>query len=103
MRVMKKNNQTGAPRERLRQCVGCRSLKNKADMIRVIRTPEGEIEIDLTGRKNGRGAYLCRDNPECLKKAVKKKILEKSLGVAIPMEVADKLTAWAEKGTDETI
>ena len=60
-------------------------------MIRVIRTPEGEVLIDRTGKKNGRGAYLCADEPECLTKAVKKKALEKSLKTAIPENLAEAL------------
>ena len=62
----------------LRQCIGCGEMKNKREMIRVIKTPEGEILLDATGRKNGRGAYLCPSG-ECLKKAVKNKGLEKSV------------------------
>ena len=53
----------------MRQCVGCQEMKNKKEMIRVIRTSEGEFLLDATGRKNGRGAYIC-PNQECLKKAV---------------------------------
>ena len=56
----------------MRQCVGCQEMKNKKEMIRVIRTSEGEFLLDATGRKNGRGAYIC-PNQECLKKAVKSK------------------------------
>ena len=73
-------------------------------MIRVIRTPEGEVLIDRTGKKNGRGAYLCADEPECLTKAVKKKALEKSLKTAIPDDLAEallkelELTAPTETG-----
>ena len=54
----------------LRQCTGCREMKSKKEMIRVIRTPENEIQLDATGRKNGRGAYVCLSQ-ECLEKAVK--------------------------------
>ena len=53
----------------LRQCVGCQEMKSKLELIRVIKTPEGEVTLDATGRKNGRGAYLCK-NKECLKKRV---------------------------------
>ena len=56
----------------LRQCIGCGEMKNKKEMIRVIKTPEGEIMIDATGRKNGRGAYICPSS-DCLKKAIKSK------------------------------
>lgn len=70
----------------LRQCTGCRQVKDKRTMVRVLKTPEGKIVLDLTGRQNGRGAYLCRD-PECLKKAEKNGGLERSLKVQIPAEV----------------
>ncbi|MBR0085837.1 MAG: YlxR family protein [Lachnospiraceae bacterium] len=81
----------------LRQCCGCREMKSKKEMFRVIRTPEGNIELDKTGRKNGRGAYICAD-PECLKKAVKSKALEKSLKAQIPKEVCDLLAEEMENG-----
>ena len=70
----------------MRQCVGCREMKPKRTLIRVIRTPENELVVDTTGRKNGRGAYLC-PNPECLAKAVKSKGLEHSLKTAVPEEI----------------
>ena len=70
----------------VRRCVGCQEMKNKKEMIRVIRTPEGEFELDATGKKNGRGAYLCPSR-ECLEKAVKSKGLERSFKQAIPPEV----------------
>ena len=74
----------------LRQCVGCQEMKSKLELIRVIKTPEGEVTLDATGRKNGRGAYLCK-NKECLKKLRKTKGLERSLKIAIPQEVYEKL------------
>ena len=74
----------------LRQCIGCGEMKNKMEMIRVIKTPEGEILLDATGRKNGRGAYLCPSG-ECLKKAVKNKGLERSFKMAIPKEIYENL------------
>ena len=73
-----------------RQCTGCGEMRDKSDLIRVIRTPEDKIEVDFTGKKNGRGAYLCND-PECLMKARKKKSLERSLKMAVPAEVYDRL------------
>lgn len=73
-----------------RTCLGCRVAKNKNELIRVVRTPEGQIKIDLTGRANGRGAYLCR-NPECLKKALKSKALSRSLKTEIPEEIGKEL------------
>ena len=74
----------------LRQCIGCGEMKSKREMIRVIKTPEGEILLDATGRKNGRGAYLCPSG-ECLKKAVKNKGLERSFKMAIPKEIYENL------------
>ena len=73
-----------------RQCMGCRERKAKRELIRVVRTPEGEVSLDFGGKMNGRGAYLC-PNPECLKKAIRSKSLERSLEVAIPQEVYDRL------------
>ena len=72
----------------MRKCVGCGEMKNK--MMRVIKTKEEEIVLDATGRKNGRGAYLCFSR-DCLEKAVKSKGLERSLKTAIPKEVYENL------------
>ena len=74
----------------MRKCVGCQEMKSKKEMIRVIRTSEGEFLLDATGRKNGRGAYLC-PNGDCLAKAVKNKGLERSFKQAIPKEVYEAL------------
>ena len=74
----------------MRKCVGCQEMKSKTEMIRVIRTSEGEFLLDATGRKNGRGAYLC-PNSDCLAKAVKNKGLERSFKQAIPKEVYEAL------------
>lgn len=73
----------------MRQCVGCGEMKAKKELIRVIRTEE-EIQIDATGKKNGRGAYLCA-NPECLKRARKSKGLERSLKSPISAQVYENL------------
>ncbi len=73
-----------------RQCMGCRERKNKRDLIRVVRDPEGNVSLDFSGKKNGRGAYICPD-PECLKKARKARSLDRSLEVTIPEEVYDRL------------
>ena len=73
-----------------RQCMGCRERKAKKELIRVVRTPEGEVCLDFSGKLNGRGSYICPD-PECLKKAQKAKSLERSLEVPIPQEVYDRL------------
>ena len=74
----------------MRKCVGCQEMKSKKEMIRVIRTSEGEFLLDATGRKNGRGAYLC-PNSDCLAKAVKNKGLQRSFKQAIPKEVYEAL------------
>ena len=73
-----------------RQCVGCREMKNKKDLIRVVKSPEGEISLDFGGKKPGRGAYVCRD-VACLKKARKSRALERAFEVVIPPEVYDAL------------
>ena len=67
----------------MRQCIGCQEMKSKKEMMRILRTTENEIVLDTTGRKNGRGAYLCK-NPECLRKAIKSRGLERSFKMAIP-------------------
>ena len=74
----------------MRKCVGCQEMKSKKEMIRVIRTSQGEFLLDATGRKNGRGAYLCPSR-ECLGKAIKSKGLERSFKQAIPKEVYEAL------------
>lgn len=74
----------------LRQCVGCGEMRNKKEMMRVLKTPEDEIILDLTGKKNGRGAYLCISR-ECLLKARKNKGLERSFKMSIPNEVYERL------------
>ncbi len=70
----------------MRQCVGCREMKPKKELIRIIRTAEEQILVDATGKKNGRGAYICPKR-ECLEKAVKGKGLERSLKAAVPPEI----------------
>lgn len=75
----------------MRMCTGCRERKAKQELIRVVRTPEGLVTIDKTGRKNGRGAYICKDNITCLEKAVKTKMLERSLETAIEPDVYERL------------
>ena len=80
----------------LRQCIGCQEMKSKKEMIRLIKTAEDEIMLDATGRKNGRGAYLC-PSMECLKKAVKGKGLERSFKMAIPKEVYETLEKEMEE------
>ena len=73
-----------------RQCMGCRERKAKRELIRVVRSPEGNVSLDFGGKMNGRGAYIC-PNPECLKRVRKSRALERSLEVAIPEEVYDRL------------
>ena len=73
-----------------RQCIGCGEMKSKKEMMRVLKTPEEEIVLDVTGKKNGRGAYLCKSG-ECLLKARKNKGLERSFKMSIPNEVYDNL------------
>ncbi len=73
-----------------RQCMGCRERKEKRQLIRVVRTPEGEVKLDFSGKLSGRGAYICPD-PECLKKAQRSKALDRSLEAVIPQEVYDRL------------
>ena len=74
----------------LRKCTGCQEMKQKKDMMRVLKTAEGEIVLDTTGRKNGRGAYLCR-SMGCFEQAVKNKGLERSLKVKVPAETYESL------------
>jgi predicted RNA-binding protein YlxR (DUF448 family) len=74
----------------MRKCVGCQEMKNKKEMIRIVRTEEGDFSLDATGKKNGRGAYVCLSQ-ECLEKAVKTRGLERSLKTAIPDEVYEDL------------
>ena len=73
-----------------RQCMGCRERMEKRQLIRVVRTPEGQVQLDFSGKVNGRGAYIC-PKAECLKKARKIKSLDRQLEVTIPEEVYDRL------------
>ena len=73
-----------------RQCMGCRERKPKREMIRVVRGTDGNVSLDFGGKMNGRGAYLC-PNPECLKKAIRSKALDRSLEVEIPEDVYARL------------
>ena len=74
----------------MRKCTGCNEMKHKKELVRVVRSPEGEVSLDLTGKKPGRGAYVCR-NPECLSKARKAKRFERAFSCAIPDGVYDKM------------
>jgi len=79
----------------MRQCLGCREMKMKKELVRVVRSPEGEISIDHRGKKSGRGAYVCRDKA-CLAKARKTKALERALETPISAEVYDVLEEEVE-------
>ena len=82
-----------------RQCMGCRERKAKRDMIRVVRGTDGTVSLDFGGKMNGRGAYICPD-PECLKKAIRSKALDRSLEVEIPEEVYGRLRKEMEAGSN---
>ena len=90
---------TGVKKVPLRQCLGCREMKPKKELLRVVRTPEGEVVFDITGRANGRGAYLCPDSG-CLKKAVKSKALSRAFGVSIPDDIITSLEQKLESADE---
>lgn len=74
----------------MRMCTGCGEMKPKKELIRVVRNANGDISLDATGKKPGRGAYLCKD-PQCLKKAKKAKRLERAFSSAVPEEIYARL------------
>ena len=78
-----------------RTCIGCGETHNKKEMVRIVRSPEGEVSLDRSGKKPGRGAYVCRD-PQCLKKARKSRALERMLETGIPDEVYEALERQME-------
>ncbi len=82
----------------MRMCTGCGEMKEKRELIRVVKSADGEISLDKTGKKNGRGAYICH-NAACLKKARKNKRIERAFEVKIPDEIYDRMEE--EIGTDE--
>lgn len=82
----------------MRQCLGCREMKAKRELIRVVRSPEGEISLDFKGKASGRGAYVCPD-PRCLKKAIKARALERAFSAQIPPEIYERLESQMEGGT----
>lgn len=89
----------------LRVCTGCGESKPKKELIRVLRTPEDEIVLDVTGKKNGRGAYICC-SVSCMKKAIKSRGLERSLRMKIPGQLLDALEkelVSLESGIKESI
>jgi predicted RNA-binding protein YlxR (DUF448 family) len=75
-----------------RQCVGCRTMKDKKELLRIVKSPDGTITLDATGKVSGRGAYVCHDEA-CLKKARKARSLERTFEVSIPDEVYEALEA----------
>ena len=81
----------------MRQCLGCREMKPKRELIRVVRSPEGQISLDFKGKASGRGAYVCPD-AQCLKKTVKAKALERAFSCQIPQEIYDRLNEEMEAG-----
>lgn len=80
-----------------RKCVGCNEMKDKKALLRIVRSPEGEISLDLTGKKNGRGAYVC-PNKDCITKAVKERRLERALEKPVSEEVYQQILEDLENG-----
>ena len=85
----------------MRQCLGCREMKPKRELVRVVHSPEGTVSLDPKGKANGRGAYLC-PNMDCLKKAIRSKALARALEAEIPQEIYDALLAQMEAETNGT-
>ena len=83
----------------MRQCLGCREMKPKRELLRVVRSPEGEVAFDARGKLPGRGAYVC-PNADCFKKAVKTRALDRALEVKIPEEVMERLAGQLEETQD---
>lgn len=81
----------------MRQCVGCREMKAKKELVRVVRSPEGEISLDFRGKASGRGAYVC-PQAECLRRAIRSRALERGLDCQIPQEIYDQLLLRMEAG-----
>jgi predicted RNA-binding protein YlxR (DUF448 family) len=79
-------------RQPLRKCVGCNEMKPKRQLIRAVKSPAGELALDLLGKAQGRGAYLCHD-PECLRKARKRRSLERAFKCAVPAEIYERMEA----------
>ncbi len=83
----------------MRQCMGCRERHEKKELIRVVRTVEGTVTLDFSGKLGGRGAYVCPKS-ECLKKALKSRSLDRALEVTVPQEVIQRLEKEMEAGTN---
>ena len=80
----------------MRMCTGCREMKPKQELIRIVKSPEGDISLDTTGKKNGRGAYVCRQ-AECLRRAIRQKQLERQLEITLTPEITEALTDEMER------
>ena len=80
-----------------RMCIGCRKVQHKSQMLRIVKAPSGEINLDLNGKSPGRGAYLCKDE-QCLKAALKKRQLDRAFKTKVPSEVYDKIIMNYELG-----
>ncbi|MEG1242363.1 MAG: YlxR family protein [Oscillospiraceae bacterium] len=83
----------------MRQCTGCREMKPKRELIRVVKSPENEISLDFKGKASGRGAYVC-PNPDCLKKSIKSHALERAFDMKIPEEIYERLKERMEAGNE---
>ena len=81
----------------MRKCTGCNEMKEKRELVRIVRDPEGEISVDLTGKKSGRGAYICKDK-KCLMKAQKAKRLERAFECEVPAEIYERLEGELSDG-----
>ena len=84
----------------LRQCLGCREMKPKKELIRVVRSPEGDVSLDFKGKLPGRGAYVCPD-PACLARARKARALERAFSTQLPPEVFEGLEAQMKEGSND--
>ncbi len=93
----KKNKSITAHKPALRQCAACGERKEKKDLIRIVRTPQMSIEADSTGRKNGRGVYIC-NSEQCLARAVKNHLIDKALGVQVDSELYEELKKEISSG-----
>ena len=80
----------------MRMCVGCREMKEKRELIRIVRTPEGEVALDATGKRSGRGAYVCRQ-ADCLRRSIRQKQLERQLEITLTPEITKALTDEMER------
>ena len=83
----------------MRQCLGCREMKPKKELIRVVRSQEGTVSLDFKGKAPGRGAYVCPD-AACLKKAIKSKAFERAFSASIPPEIYEALEKQMEAGDE---